>query len=162
MARPEASAPRVRTALRILGHLWASPLTVAGVLVALAGGARAAGLREGAVDLVAPRRGPLAGFFRRARVVAFTWGAAIVYRDAGVLADPRLRRHERAHVRQALGWGPLLALAYPASSLWQALRGRRAYHDNAFEVAARAAEVSAPGAAGRPGASSGPGSGSSA
>jgi hypothetical protein len=151
-----------RVALLTLGHLWAAPLTVAGLVVALAGGARAAGVREGAVDLVAPRRGPLAGFFRRTRVVAFTWGAAIVYRDAGVLREPWLRRHERAHVRQALGWGPLLAVAYPVSSLWQALRGRRAYHDNAFEVAARAVEVSEPAGAARRGASSGPGSGSSA
>lgn len=44
-------------------------------------------------------------------------------------------------MRQALGWGLLLALAYPASSAWQALRGRRAYRDNAFEVAARAYET---------------------
>lgn len=154
-----------RAALLAVAHLWASPLTAAGVLVALAGGARPAGVRDGALDLLAPRRGPLAGFFRRAGVSAFTWGAAIVYRDAGCLADPRLRRHERAHVRQALGWGPLLALAYPASSAWQALRGRRAYRDNAFEVAARAAEAAAPtgpAGAGRPGASGRPGSGSTA
>jgi hypothetical protein len=53
----------------------------------------------------------------------------------------RLRVHEQAHVRQYEAWGPLFLLAYPASSLWQWLLGRRPYADNHFEVAARAAEA---------------------
>lgn len=148
---------RNRKILGPLGHLWALPLTCAGLVLAIASGARFAGVREGAIDILAPRRGPMAAFFRLARVHAFTWGETIVYRDALCLADRRLRRHERAHVRQARAWGPLLALAYPASSIWQVLRGQHAYRDNAFEVAARAAETSAPTGpegAGRPGASS--------
>ena len=49
----------------------------------------------------------------------------------------RLRAHEHAHVRQYEQWGIFFLLAYPAASVWQWLRGRRAYVDNWFEVQAR-------------------------
>ncbi len=49
----------------------------------------------------------------------------------------RLRAHERVHVRQYERWGILFFPAYLASSLWQFMRGRRAYWDNYFEVQAR-------------------------
>ena len=49
----------------------------------------------------------------------------------------RLGPHERVHVAQYERWGPVFLLAYPASSLWQWLRGRHPYRDNAFEVQAR-------------------------
>ena len=52
----------------------------------------------------------------------------------------RWRAHERVHVAQYERWGPLFLPAYFASSLWQWLRGRRAYWDNRFEVEARRAE----------------------
>ena len=97
-------------------------------------------IHEGAIDVVAPRRGPLAWFFARAGVSAFTWGQTIVYRHRGLLEDERLLRHERAHVRQSLLLGPLLAVAYPASSLLQLFRGGHAYRDNWFERDARRRE----------------------
>jgi hypothetical protein len=125
---------------RTLGHLWAAPLTVAGVAVAALGGGLPVRVHDGAIDVVAPARGPLAWFFRRARVSAYTWGATIVYRDRALLANERLLRHERAHVRQCLALGPLMIAAYPAASLWQLARGRRLYRDNWFEEAARRAE----------------------
>jgi hypothetical protein len=46
--------------------------------------------------------------------------------------------HELVHVRQYERWGVALFIAYPAASLWQWVRGRRAYWDNPFEVEARA------------------------
>ena len=49
-----------------------------------------------------------------------------------------LRAHERAHVAQYETWGPVFLIAYPLSSLMQALRGRRGHADNHFEVQARA------------------------
>jgi hypothetical protein len=125
------------SALRLIGHVWAAPLTLAGAVLALLGGARPAGLRGGALDLVAPRRGPLAFFFRSTGVHAYTWGASIVYRDRECLAGAELCRHERVHVRQCLLLGPLMPLAYVGSSLWQLARGRHPYRDNWFEVQAR-------------------------
>lgn len=59
-----------------------------------------------------------------------------------------MRAHERIHVQQYERWGPVFFFAYPASSLWQLLRGRRAYWDNHFEVEARLA--SAPSRPGKP------------
>lgn len=49
----------------------------------------------------------------------------------------RLRAHERVHVRQYERWGIFFFPAYLGSSLWQLVRGRRAYWDNYFEVQAR-------------------------
>jgi hypothetical protein len=43
-------------------------------------------------------------------------------------------------VRQYERWGAFFLLAYPAASLWQLLRGRRAHRDNPFEIEARDAE----------------------
>jgi hypothetical protein len=48
-----------------------------------------------------------------------------------------LRDHEHEHVRQYERWGLLFFLAYPASSLYQWIRGNNAYWDNWFEVQAR-------------------------
>lgn len=123
--------------LRLAGNVWSSPLTVAGALLAAAGGARPSGVHHGALDWVAPRRGPLAWFFRTAGVRAFTWGATIVHRDAACLDDAALCRHERVHVRQCLVLGPLMPLAYAGSSLWELARGRHPYRDNWFERHAR-------------------------
>ncbi len=128
-------------ALRAIGHLWAAPLTVAGLVVAGLGGGRPVRIHDGAIDVVAPRSGPLALFFRAAGVNAYTWGATIVYRDRTLLGEPPLLAHERAHVRQCLLLGPLVIAAYPAASLWQLLRGGRAYRDNWFERDARRAEA---------------------
>lgn len=92
------------------------------------------------LHFVAPEGGPLGFFFRRFRVIAFTWGASILYAGEEGPNLPRLVRHEKEHVRQTMWFGPLMPLAYVAAGLWQQLRGRRAYHDNWFEVRARKAE----------------------
>jgi regulator of nucleoside diphosphate kinase len=70
-------------------------------------------------------------------IVAITFGHVVLGRSAGDLE--RLRAHEHAHVAQYERWGPLFLIAYPLASLLALLRTGRPYHDNCFEVAARAA-----------------------
>jgi hypothetical protein len=80
-----------------------------------------------------------AGWLRKLPFVAITFGHAVI---GATRADlERLRLHEHEHVRQYEQWGPVFLAAYPLESLWQMLRGRRAYLDNRFEVQARAKEV---------------------
>ncbi len=66
---------------------------------------------------------------------AITFGHVIIAVTAQELAQ--CREHELAHVRQYERWGIAFFLAYPGCSLWQLLRGRNAYWDNAFEIQAR-------------------------
>lgn len=66
---------------------------------------------------------------------AITLGHVVIGLDAAELS--RWRTHERVHVRQYERWGPLFFVAYPLASVWQLMRGRRAYWDNPFEVQAR-------------------------
>ena len=68
---------------------------------------------------------------------AITFGHVVIACSAQEQAA--LRTHERVHVAQYELWGPVFLLAYPLESLFQLLRGRKAYLDNRFEVAARAA-----------------------
>jgi hypothetical protein len=121
--------------------LWALPCTLVGVAAALPllfFGARAA-RRDGVWEVVWRRRpGPWA---RALPFVAITLGEVVIATSPHHLK--RLREHEREHVQQMRRWGVFFFLAYPLASLWQLLRGRRAYWDNPFEVAARRAESSA-------------------
>lgn len=154
---PEAAArgSAVKVLAAVLRVLWASPATLIGLGVGagcLLAGAR---LRWHSGVLEVSLRG--AGRARRARLarlaqragrsppaatsgcagpfVAITLGHVVLATSA--LEQSRQRAHERVHVRQYERWGPLFLLAYPAESVWQWLRGRRAYLDNRFEVAAR-------------------------
>ena len=68
---------------------------------------------------------------------AITFGHIVIACSAQEQAA--LRAHERVHVAQYELWGAFFLLAYPLESLFQWLRGRRAYLDNRFEIAARAA-----------------------
>lgn len=120
-----------------LGHLWALPVTIAGVLHALLLGARPAGVKGLAWRWVAPARGPLAWFFVKFRVSAYTWGACVVLRSPALLHDEALHAHEEEHVRQTLLLGPFMPLAYVCASLLALARGGTLYRDNAFEIAAR-------------------------
>ena len=67
---------------------------------------------------------------------AITFGHVIIAVTEQELAHSR--EHELVHVQQYERWGAAFFVAYPASSLWQLLRGRNAYWDNRFEIQARA------------------------
>ncbi len=130
--------PRI---VRIAKLAWAGPCSLVGLAFALAvllcGGR---GRRNaGTLEVSLHRNGSAEGWLLRALPFrAITLGHVIVAATPRELA--RLRAHELIHVRQYERWGPLFFFAYAASSLWQLLRGRRAYWDNHFEVEARASE----------------------
>jgi hypothetical protein len=119
-------------------RVWAAPCTALGLLIGawpLALGGRIARC-DGAIEITYRER--LAACGRIARVLPFrgiVFGHVILAVTGEELA--RIRAHERVHVEQYERWGPLFFLAYGASGLWQLLRGRRPYWDNAFEVQAR-------------------------
>jgi len=91
----------------------------------------AARIRSGAIEVAFFRDG------RESRIPfgAITLGHVILGQSRQVLDE--LRSHEQEHVRQYESWGLLFFLAYPASSLYQLLRGRNPYWCNHFEVQCR-------------------------
>jgi hypothetical protein len=119
--------------LQILRYLWAAPCTAVGVvptIVALLTGGSAR-VRSGVIEVA------LSGMERASRVPfgAITLGHVVLGRNARMLEE--LRSHELEHVRQYERWGLFFFLAYPASSLYQLLRGRNPYWFNHFEVQCR-------------------------
>ena len=122
----------------LLRVIWASPCSLVGLIAALlplclGGGAR---WNRGALEVISRPR--LADCGRRSRALPFraiVFGHVILAVNAEELL--RLGPHERVHVAQYGRWGPVFLLAYPASSLWQWMRGRDPYRDNTFEVQAR-------------------------
>ena len=120
-------------------YLWAAPCTAVGVVLGtllLCAGASVR-LQAGVVEIAfrAKARG-IAGLVDRLPFTAITFGHVVLAATHNEHA--RLRDHERVHVRQYEIWGPLFFLLYPASSLFQVLRGRHAYYDNCFEIQAHA------------------------
>jgi hypothetical protein len=126
----------------LLDYTWASPGTAIGLalgLLALIAGGRWS--RQQGVVEVALRPAAAARPARRLLpIAAITFGHVVLGRTADDLE--RLRAHEHAHVAQYERWGPLFLLAYPLASLLALLRGRRPYHDNAFETEAREVAMS--------------------
>ena len=124
--------------LRLLAYLWALPITLLGLALALlalfGGGARRVdGVLEvhgGAIPWFLRYCLPWSGGF-----VAMNLGHVVVGRDLEWLA--RTRAHERVHVAQCERWGPFFVPAYLGASLWAWLRGGHYYRDNVFERAAR-------------------------
>lgn len=134
--------PPIQRLLRCARILWAAPNSLIGLLLALLFLLAGAQLRrvDGVLEVALDRRHPPASKARRARrlrlpFTAITFGHVVL----GVSAQDldRLRPHEKVHVRQYERWGPLFLPAYLLAGAWQWLRGRRAYWDNPFEVAAR-------------------------
>ena len=127
-------------------HLWASPNTVLGLL--LAGLVRLTGGEVRIIEGVLEAQGglPAAGLRRilprDGGVAAIALGHVVVGRDRGCLE--RTRCHERVHVRHAEVWGPAFLPAYFLAGAWAGLRGRRPYLDNPFERSAREAEARIP------------------
>ena len=129
-----------RPVIRLLCYAWAAPCTALGLCLAapafLAGAT--ARVADGVVEVALSRHGQ-AAWLRKLPFVAITFGHSVI----GITRQEleRLRPHEHEHVRQYERWGPAFLAAYPLESLWQMLRGRRAYFDNRFEQQARAREV---------------------
>ena len=124
----------------VAGRLWAAPCTAVGLCLfapALLFGGSARPV-DGCIEIALARRELVPKWVRRLPFNAITFGHLVAAVSPAELE--RLRRHERAHVEQYERWGLLFFVAYPAASLWQWARGRRAYLDNVFEVQARAAE----------------------
>jgi hypothetical protein len=127
--------------VRAVRLVWAAPCSLVGLAVCgavlLCGGR--ARRNAGTLEVCLQRGRPGEGWLLRVLPFrAITLGHVIV--AASPLEMERLRAHELVHVRQYERWGPLFFAAYAGSSLWQLLRGRRAYWDNHFEVEARALE----------------------
>lgn len=119
---------------RLLGVLWALPVTLVGIAFVIAGlltGGRMAFV-EGAIEAYG-------GIIRRAlaRVPvgggagALTLGHVVLGTNARQLEVSR--SHERVHVMQYERWGLVFPLAYAASSLSAILHGKNAYRGNRFE-----------------------------
>ncbi len=137
--------------LWVLRYLWALPVTLLGLVIALvargSGGTlqRVEGVLEAAGGWPAwvLRRGfPFSG-----TVAAITLGHVVLGVSSGALTATRA--HERAHVRQFERWGALLLVLYPLAGLLAWVRGGNPYRDNLFEREARAAEVAERDAPGR-------------
>lgn len=131
--------------IRAVGYLWALPVTLAGILIALI--VRATGGTVEWVDGVVeaaggwPARLLRAGFPFSGAVAALTLGHVVLGVSTDALAATRA--HERAHVRQFEQWGALLLVLYPLAGLLAGLRGGHPYRDNLFEREASAAEAAA-------------------
>ena len=125
-------------ALSFFGYLWALPTTLVGVLfipAALMGGS--AQWKDGVLELYG---GGVQWFLRHCTLLkggaaAMTLGHIVLGLDRQTLE--RTRTHERVHVRQCERWGPFFIPAYLICSLYVLLKGKNAYLDNPFEVAAR-------------------------
>jgi hypothetical protein len=128
---------------RVLGILWALPLTLVGVLLALP-----ILLWRGKVHVVRTPTpalmisGPVADYMLDRHpfgaMCAMAIGHVVIAEKRGL--TPQVLTHELAHVRQAAWWGILFPIAYLVASAWAVLHGQDAYWHNVFEVAARRAE----------------------
>jgi hypothetical protein len=96
---------------RVLAYLWAAPLSVAGLLVGLASGARPV-LREGV--LLFPEARGLSGLVLRARHYDATAIGHVVIATKD--PSPALLAHELVHVRHAERFGAAFAPLY--AGLW--------------------------------------------
>jgi len=117
---------------RLLRYAWAAPCTLVGLCAALLTLPFHPRFRvvEGIIEVTL-------GLVRKQRFSAITLGHVVLAVTDAEL--DRLRTHEHEHVRQYERWGIVFFVAYPLSSLWQAVNGRRPYEDNWFEVRAREA-----------------------
>lgn len=126
--------------------IWAAPCSLVGIVlgagVLLLGGKAKRSLQT----LEFTFRENEASCGKLARSLAFraiTFGQVIIAVTEQELTYSRA--HEHVHVRQYERWGVAFFLAYPASSLWQLIRGRNAYWDNRFEIQARSLSPEASG-----------------
>ena len=129
--------------LRIARYLWAFPVTLLGMLVALLAWGSGGTLQwtEGVLEAAGgwPAWVLRRGFPFSGAVAALTLGHVVVGESSSALNATRI--HERAHVRQFERWGVLLLVLYPLAGLIAWVRGGNPYRDNLFEREARATEL---------------------
>ncbi|HYO51522.1 hypothetical protein [Archangium sp.] len=130
----------MRKVLWFAGYVWALPVTIPGLMLAMLFARLESVDEEGILHFVVEPGGPLAWYVRHFNIAAFTLGAVVIYSGADGPRQVRLVRHERVHVMHTLVLGPLFLPLYGLASLWQLAHGRDPYRDNWFEVRARAAE----------------------
>jgi hypothetical protein len=143
MARDSCARRLLRRTLTGLGILWAMPLTLFGILLALP-----TLLNKGRLHIVHASTpallasGPVADYLLARHpfgpMCAMAIGHVVIAERRAL--TPQILTHELAHVRQAAAWGIFFPFVYLAASAWAALRGKDAYWHNVFEIAARKAE----------------------
>lgn len=142
--------------LRGLRYLWALPVTLLGMLIALVSRGSGGTLQrvEGVLEVAGgwPAWVLRRGFPFSGAVAALTLGHVVVGVSLHALAATRA--HERAHVRQFERWGVLLLVLYPLAGLLAWVRGGNPYRDNPFEREARASELAGQRAPGKSGCQS--------
>lgn len=124
--------------MKILGILWASPVTLPALLIAMLFCSRHANLRyrQGAIDCSGPSVArALTWLPTRGQVVAITFGHVIFSRDENTAAT--WCAHERTHVSQYERWGIFFPPAYAIASAIAWTHGQCPYRDNMFEREAR-------------------------
>lgn len=124
----------MRIVVRLLGYLWALPVSLVGFVFALlavvSGGSLQ--IRRGIIESTGGLTGRLLRGNRIGRGgAAMTLGHVVLARDADCLE--RSRPHEILHVRQFERWGPLLLPAYWLVGAWLWFRGRDPYLDHPLE-----------------------------
>lgn len=126
----------------MIGFIWALPLTVVGLIVALVTGCERVHLRIPASTSEA--RTYLASDWLRKRffggkrnIGAFTIGCVILFRGWQDASDSKLVRHELVHVKQGQRWGPLLPLVQLWAMTRAVLEEGDFYEDNFLEREAR-------------------------
>lgn len=120
--------------MRLIGYIWASPVTAVGLLLALVavlsgGSARS---NNGVVEVA----GGLVGLLLRGNRLwrggaAMCLGHVILARNAECLEQSR--SHEMCHVQQFEHWGPLLLPVYGLLAAWLWCRGYHPYLDHPLE-----------------------------
>src|SRR4051794_21454219 len=119
---------RTLAAARVARYAWAAPCTAVGLCLvapALPFGA-CVQVVDGVIEVgLCARRTPVPRLLHALPFTAITFGHLVIAISSTALDE--LRAHEHAHVRQYERWGPLFFAAYPAASLWQWLKGNRAY-----------------------------------
>lgn len=123
---------------KILGNIWALPLTLIGLIFALFGWTRFYRFEKEDWSWHFISKGGITGwFFTRYAMAGYTVGSIIVYVNQRY-ADRQLTvMHERAHVRQCYKGGILAIPLYYLASLIAWVAGQDKYRGNDFEEQAR-------------------------
>lgn len=129
---------KIRLFPRLIRYVWAIPCSVVGltlVLPLILVGARCKRVFGVLEVALSQQDKPGLHLLQKLPFCAITFGHVVIGLSEHHLEC--LRAHEHEHVRQYERWGIFFFLAYPASSLYQWVRGNNAYRDNWFEVRAR-------------------------